>query len=357
MDVDMTDETTKKASLNPEAPSLGPMADEADLLRRMSTPDAQVVEAVRQIDGPILILGVGGKMGPSLAELLVRAGAREVIGVSRFSDEGQRAYLEGLGVRTVRADLLDETALAALPEAPNIYMMAGFKFGASGNQSLTWAMNTWLPGRVLQRFPQSRTVYVSSGNVYAYSSAAGKGLDEEGPVGPIGEYAQSRLGGERLVEHFARQLEAKALIVRLFYATEMRYGIIHDLAWKIWRGEPIDLAMGHVNQIWQGDANAYLARLLPLCQSPAACINLTGAEVLSVRRLAQDLGQLLDREPVLVGQEAPNALLGDASRLFEDLGRPPVTVDQMVAWMADWVRADGASLGKPTKYESRSGKF
>lgn len=330
---------------------------EEALLARMTTPTDEVREAVGRLDGDVLILGVGGKMGPSLAELLLRAGARRVIGVSRFSDEVQRRRLEAVGVRTIAADLLDELALVDLPEAPYVYLLAGFKFGATGNESLTWAMNTWLPGRVLQRFPESRIVYVSSGNVYAYTPAPGPGAAEDGTVAPVGEYAQSRLGGERVAEHFARSQGTPLAIVRLFYASELRYGIIHDLAWKVFRSEPVDLSMGYVNQIWQGDANACLARSFPWCDSPPKVVNLTGPEVLSVRRLAEDLGEVLGRPPVFTGQEAETALLGDASRLLGRLGPLSVSPEQIVRWMAHWVRLDGRSLGKPTKYESRTGKF
>lgn len=330
---------------------------EEQLIDQMTTPTAAVVEAVGKLDGDVLILGVGGKMGPTLAELLVRAGAPKVIGVSRFSDEGQRRYLEGVGVETVKADLLDEMALVDLPEAPCIYLMAGFKFGATGNEPTTWTMNTWLPGRVLQRYPESRIVYVSSGNVYAFTPTQSRGAAEGGEVGPVGEYAQSRLGGERVAEYFCREQGTPLAIVRLFYATELRYGIVHDVAWRVFQGEPIDLGMGHVNQIWQGDANAYLTRMFPLCDSPAVVINLTGPEVLSVREIARQVGEVLGRAPVFVGREADSALLGDASRLVEGFGGPDIAPEQIVRWVAHWVEMGGKSLGKPTKYESRSGKF
>ncbi len=330
---------------------------EEQLVAQMTTPSPAVVAAVSALDGDVLVLGVGGKMGPTLAELLVRAGARRVIGVSRFSDAAQRRYLEARGVVTIRADLLDELDLVELPEAPYVYLLAGFKFGATGNEPMTWAMNTWLPGRILQRFSEARLVYVSSGNVYAYTPADGPGAAETAPLGPLGEYAQSRLGGERLVQHFSAVQGTPVLIVRLFYATELRYGIIHDLAWKVARGEPIDLTMGHVNQIWQGDANAYLARCMPLCASPARIVNLTGPQVLRVRDLAACLGAQLGREPVFRGAEADTALLGDARALIGELGPPAVAPEQICRWMAQWVRAGGRSLGKPTKYESRTGEF
>ena len=330
---------------------------EEALIEQMTTPSEEVKRAVAQLDGDILVLGVGGKMGPTLAELLVRAGARRVIGVSRFSNREQQRYLERVGVETLEADLLDEDALAALPEAPYLFLLAGYKFGATGNESTTWAMNTWLPGKVLQKYPASRVVYVSSGNVYAYTSVAGKGSREEGEIGPLGEYAQSRLGGERVAQYMSQKQGTSLAIVRLFYATELRYGIIHDLAWKVAGKEPIDLAMGHVNQIWQGDANACLARCFPLCSNPASAINLGGADVLSVRWLAQQLGKLLGEEPVFAGAESDNALLGDASVAIEQFGPPAISADQIVLWMAHWVRLGGVSLGKATKYESRSGKF
>jgi len=330
---------------------------EEELIDRMTTPSEEVRRAVEELDGDILVLGVGGKMGPTLAELLVRAGARRVIGVSRFSDPAQQEYLESVGVETVKADLLDEVDLVDLPDAPYVYLMAGFKFGATGNEPTTWAMNAWLPGRVLQRYPESRIVYVSSGNVYAFTPTDGKGAAEDGELGPVGEYAQSRLGGERIAEYFSQVQGTPLLIARLFYATELRYGIVHDVTWKVYHGEPIDLTMGHVNQIWQGDANAYLARFFPLCSSPASVINLTGPEVISVRSIARQVGKLLGREPVFVGREADTALLGDASRLVERFGRPKISPDQIVRWMAHWAEIGGRSLGKPTKYESRSGRF
>jgi nucleoside-diphosphate-sugar epimerase len=330
---------------------------EQELVAQMSEPSAEVRRAVAEMDGDILVLGAGGKMGPSLAELLVRAGAAKVIAVSRFSDPAQRQYLEGVGVQTLAADLLDEAALRELPAAANVFFLAGFKFGATGNEDTTWVMNSWLPGQIVKRYADSRIVYVSSGNVYAYSNSQGCGADEDGALEPIGEYAQSRLGGERLAQYWSRVQGAKLLIARLFYATELRYGIIHDLAWKVWQGEAIDLTMGYVNQIWQSDANAYLCQLFPLCTSPATAINLTGDSVLSVRALAERLGEQMLKAPVFVNAEAQDALLGDASRLMAELGTPKIDVEQMVNWTAHWVAHDGASLGKPTKYDSRSGRF
>lgn len=333
------------------------ITSEEMLIDRMTAPSPAVVEAVSELEGDVVILGAGGKMGPTLAELLVRAGARRVIGVSRFSDARVGAYLEEAGVETVRADLLDEKELARLPDAPNVLFLAGFKFGATGNTPMTWAMNTWLPGRIMRRYAGSRVIYVSSGNVYAYTPVAEGGADEDGEIGPVGEYAQSRLGGERIAEHLCQEQGTPLLIVRLFYATELRYGIIHDLGRKIHDGVPIDLAMGHVNQIWQGDANSYLARLFPLCSSPATILNLTGPDVLSVRSMSGTLGRRLETEPTFTGRESGTALLGNARRLFDRLGEPEVPPERIVDWVAHWIRIDGRSLDKPTGYESRTGRF
>ena len=332
-----------------------------ELIEVMTRPTPAVREAVSRYAGDAILLGAGGKMGPTLAELLVRAGAsdrgRRVIGVARFSDEGARARLDGLGVTTIRADLLEDGALASLPEAAHVFLLAGFKFGASGDPCATWAVNGLLPARAVTRYREAEICYVSSGNVYAFTSVRGGGSSESDPTGPVGEYAQSRLGGERLAEHAARTSGARLFTARLFYATELRYGILHDLAWRVWSGEPVDLAMGHVNQIWQGDANAYLARSFPLCTNPPTTLNMTGTEVLSVRRLAHRFGEFLGREPLFVGQERETALLGDSSALTERLGPPETSIDTVVEWMAHWVRIGGASHGKPTRYESRTGAF
>jgi nucleoside-diphosphate-sugar epimerase len=336
-----------------------PIDTDEQLIDCMTAPSDEVRAAVAAYEGDVLLLGVGGKMGPTLAELLVRAGAteggRRVIGVARFSDAAARQHLDGIGVTTVQADLLGP--LDDLPEAPHVFHLAGFKFGSTGNPSMTWAMNSLLPARVVERWQESRIVYVSSGNVYAFTSISGPGAVETDVTEPVGEYAQSRLGGERLAEYAARSTGARLCTMRLFYATELRYGILHDIAWRVWTEEAIDLSMGYVNQIWQGDANAWLARSFPLCDSPPTTYNMTGTEVLSVRRLAEHFGDLMGKEPLFVGREAPSALLGDTSALVERLGPPPTPIDRVVEWVAHWVQRGGTSHGKPTKYESRTGDF
>ena len=330
---------------------------EESLVEVMTRPTTEVESAVRAIDGDIVILGVAGKMGPTLAELLIRAGAQRVIGVSRFSEPATEKHLQGIGVETIRADLLDDDALTSAPDAACVYLMAGFKFGATDNQTLTWAANAHLPPRVIERYRDARIVYVSSGNVYAYTPVDGGGADEDSVPDPVGEYAQSRLGGERLATYMAERLNVELLIVRLFYATELRYGILHDLAHNILTRTPIDLTMGHVNQIWQGDANAYLARAAPVAANPVSVLNMTGPEVISVRKIALALGDRLGVDPVFEGTESETALLGDSSKLFQLLGTPPTSLMQMADWVAHWVDTGGRSLGKPTKYESRSGVF
>jgi nucleoside-diphosphate-sugar epimerase len=330
---------------------------EAQLIAQMTNPSDAVREAVAKLDGDIMVLGIAGKMGPTLGELLVRAGAKKVIGVSRFSNPSDQEDLKARGIDTLKCDLLDEASLKALPEAPYIYLMAGHKFGATGNERLTWAMNAMVPGRIMQRFPRSRIVYVSSGNVYQYTPVRSSGASEVDPVVPIGEYAMSRLGGERLTEFYSDRNKTPLALVRLFYATELRYGILIDIAQKIHSRTPIDLAMGYVNQIWQGDANAYLAQMFPHCSAPAHVINMTGPDVLSVRALATELGSNMGIPPLFEGSESDTALLGDASKLFGLLGTPQISVKTMMEWVATWVKQGGPTLGKPTKYESRTGKF
>jgi len=338
----------------------GPGSD-SQLIDCMTNPSAAVRDAVARYEGDVIILGVGGKMGPTLAELLVRGGGtdggRRVIGVARFSDPQARAHLDSVGVTTIQADLLQDTGLSGLPDAPHVFLMAGFKFGSTGNPSMTWAMNSLLPVHAVQRYRDAQISYVSSGNVYAFTSVNGRGAVESDATEPVGEYAQSRLGGERLAEYAAQVTGARLCTLRLFYATELRYGIIHDIAWRVHSREPIDVSMGHVNQIWQGDANAYLARSFELCTHPPTTLNMTGEQVLSVRAIAERVGGVLGREPRFIGKEAETALLGDTSALVARLGPPETSIYDVIEWMAHWVQVGGTSHGKPTKYESRTGDF
>ena len=328
----------------------------------LSRPTPGVIETVRGMEGPLMILGVGGKMGPTMARMAVRAAeaagkALDVVGVSRFSEGTLRERLGSWGVRTIACDLLDEAALAALPDAPHIVFMAGHKFGAATNQPLTWAMNTFLPGLVGRRCAGSRMVAFSSGNVYPLLPVTSGGATEEVTPEPVGEYAMSVLGRERILAYWAGRLGSPTLLLRLNYAAELRYGVLLDVAEKVWREEPVDVTMGHANVIWQGDANAAALQALALAEVPARPLNLTGPETFSVRWVAEEFGRLLDREPRIVGQEQPTALLNNARRAHEAFGYPRVPLGCLIGWVADWVRAGGPTLSKPTKFQVRDGKF
>jgi nucleoside-diphosphate-sugar epimerase len=334
----------------------------AELEERLSRPEASDIAAAAQLEGDLIVLGAGGKMGPSLARLAHRAAdqagvRRRVFAVSRFSTPGVAEALEADGGETVVCDLLDPTALANLPDAPNVVFMAGQKFGTSDDPTTTWTLNAVLPGMVLQRFPASRTVVFSSGNVYPLTPTTGNGSVESDPLEPIGEYAESVVARERVVTFLAEGQQTPLMILRLNYAVELRYGVLQDLADRLWRGEPVDLTMGHVNVIWQRDANAIALRSLAHCGVPPTILNVTGPERIAVRTLAERLGKVLNREPVFAGEEASTALLSDASRCVELFGPPTVSVDTLVHWVAEWVREGKASLGLPTHFEEREGKF
>jgi len=339
--------------------TIGTLDQLEEVLSRPTDADA---EAMRALDGDLLILGVGGKMGPSLARRARRAADQagtklRITGVARFTNEALRRDLEAAGIATIAADLLDEAQLAALPDTPNIIYMAARKFGSTGDEGYTWAMNTYLPGRVAERFHRSRIVAFSSGNVYPLVPAASGGATEETPVAPIGEYAQSALGRERMFDHFSRRYGTRVAILRLNYAVEMRYGVLLDIGTKVFERRPIDLAMGHANVIWQGDANSVCLRSFPICASPPAVLNLTGPETLSVRQVAARFGALFGAEPILEGREAETALLNNAARCHGLFGLPTVSMDQVIEWTAEWIRHGGPTLHKPTHFEVRDGKF
>ncbi len=261
------------------------------------------------------------------------------------------------GVETIRADLLDRQQLASLPEAPNVVCMTGMKFGSSGQQPLTWAMNVYLPGMIAERFASSRIVAFSTGNVYPLVPLASGGSREEDELRPVGEYAITAMGRERIFSHFSAQLGFPLSIVRLNYANELRYGVLVDLARRVLAGEPIDLAMGNFNAIWQGDANAMALASLALASAPPFVFNLAGPEMLSVRRVCEQFGRLLDRPLQFVGREADDALLSNSQRAMQRFGYPRISAQQLIEWIADWVRRGGASLGKPTHFETRDGRF
>jgi len=301
-------------------------------------------------------------MGPSLARMARRAldalgGRHRVIAISRFSDPGVRSALEADGVLTIAADLLDAAALGALPDAPNIVFMAGQKFGDRDNPAATWAMNAELPALAARRFPDSRIVVFSTGNVYPFYPAASQGPTEDDATGPVGEYAMSCLARERIFEYASRARGTPVALIRLNYAVDLRYGVLVDIARKVRVGAPISLSMGFANVIWQGDANTRALCCLGLATSPAMILNVTGPERLSVREAAEWFGQRLGRSPDFEGCEAPDALLSDASRSLALFGPPAVGLETLMAWVATWIERGGRLLEKPTKFETRDGQF
>jgi nucleoside-diphosphate-sugar epimerase len=334
------------------------IADTDALDELLCRPTQALIDDLAKVDGDIMILGVAGKMGPTLAGLAKAASpGRRVIGVARFSEPAAEDWLQARGVETVHCDLLDENALRALPQAPNVVFMAGRKFGAEGDLALTWAMNSHVPALVAQAFCRSRIVAFSTGCVYPFVAVDGIGADESVAPDPPGEYAQSCVGRERMFEYFSKKYSTPGKLFRLNYAIDMRYGVLHDIATKVLQGKPIDVSLGHVNFIWQGDASSQALRCLAHCEVPTSPINVSGHEILAVRDLAAKFGALLGREPVIVGTEQPTAWLTDTSQATKLFGLPAVDTERLIQWTADWVARAMPSLGKPTKYEVRDGRY
>ena len=343
--------------------SAAPRSEE-ELDALLSAPREATIAALARAPGDIIVLGAGGKMGPTLARMAARArdeadtsSRRRIIAVSRFSATGCEQSLRDAGVDTIRCDLLDRNAVARLPDVPNIVFMAGQKFGTHDDPSRTWMMNVVGPAICAERFAGSRTVVFSTGNVYPLTPAGAGGARESDPVAPIGEYAQTCVGRERVFEHFAATRNTKLVIVRLNYAIALRYGVLTDLALKVAYGHAIPLGMGQVNVIWQGDANRAALELLPHASSPPTVVNVTGPATLSVRALASALGVRLGREPIFEGTESPDALLSNTSKMRALLGDPEIDVDTMLDWTADWVRRERPLLGSATHFEARDGEF
>ena len=336
--------------------------NEQELEELLSRPNEADRAAMRELGGDLLILGVAGKMGPSLA-LRARRAASEagvnvrIIGVSRFSSEANRRLLDAAGIEAISADLLADGALADLPDAPNVIHMAARKFGSTGDESPTWAMNAYLPARVAERFRHSRIVAFSSGNVYPHSPIAQGGSTESSALEPVGEYAMSAIARERLLTYMSKTHRTPMAILRLNYAVETRYGVLLDIGTRVFGRQPVDLAMGCANVIWQGDANSICLRSFAHCASPPFVLNLTGPETVSVRWIATRFGQILGVEPILEGEERHTALLNNAARSFRLFGYPTVSVDELVEWTAHWIGAGGRTLNKPTHFEARDGKF
>jgi nucleoside-diphosphate-sugar epimerase len=328
----------------------------------LSTPTPGAIQAMGALENDIVVLGVGGKMGPTLARMAKRASEkagvkRRVIGVARFSNSSLERRLQAFGVDTVRCDLLHQKSLAELPDASNVIFMAGMKFGTTGQEPLTWAINSFLPGLVAHRYRQSRIAVFSTGNVYGLSPVSKGGSREQDDLNPAGEYAMSCLGRERMFEHFSRAHDTKMTILRLNYAVELRYGVLLDIALHVHAGRPVPISMGYLNAVWQADASAMSLQSLTQATSPPNVINITGPELLSVRSVAEEFGKKLNKPVTFEGTESSDALLSNAEKSHQLFGLPHMSAQQMIDWIAEWVGQGADTMAKPTHFEERAGRF
>jgi dTDP-4-dehydrorhamnose reductase len=338
------------------------ITDTAALEDLLSQPTEASVKMFSEIEGDIMFLGIGGKIGPTLAKMAKRACdqagvKKQIYGVSLFESDQQRQQIESLGIETIHGDLLDMDFMKSLPKARNVFFLAGMKFGSEENISLTWAVNSYLPALVADHFKESRIVAFSTGCVYPLVPVESGGSLETDPPVPVGEYAQSCLGRERMFEYGSKKHQTRVCLIRLNYSVELRYGVLVDIATKVRNQEPIDLSMGYFNVIWQGDVNDVVLRSLELCDSPAKILNITGEEILSVREVALEFGKIFHGSPQFVGVEAKTALLNNAQQAFQLFGRPKVSTRQIIQWIGDWIIEGRETLGKPTHYEVRDGKY
>lgn len=336
-----------------------PLQSVEELEDRLSRPSAALTRDLAVLDGDILVLGAGGKLGPSLVRLALRAveGRRSVIAISRFGDRAQADALAAAGARVISADITDDETLAALPDAANVVFLVGSKFGATGREAETWYTNAYLPGRVADRYKGARIAALSTGNVYPFTSVDSGSPTEMAAPGPVGEYAMSCLGRERVFSRFARKYETPLALIRLNYAVEMRYGVLVDIGRKVMSGEPIDVTMSAVNVVWQGYANEVTLRSLLHATPDPFVLNLTGPETLLVRDLAAAFGRQFGVEPQVIGTEASAALLSNAAKCMALFGPPDVGPDELIAWTAGWLKAGLPLLNKPTGFQKRDGKF
>lgn len=330
--------------------------------QKLLEPSENLITDIAALKGDIIILGVGGKMGPALAKLAKQAVNlsginKRVIGVSRFSEEGLQNDLNNEGIETFEADLLQDDELFSLPHAENVLFLAGTKFGTTGKEPFTWAMNSYLPGRVAQKYKNSRIVVFSTGNVYPLTPVLSGGADEEQTPQPVGEYAQSCLGRERLFQYYSLKYNTPLLIYRLNYANDVSYGVLLEIARSVKERRPIDLKMGHVNVIWQGDANEMALRSFQHCTIPSKILNIAGPEIIPVRWLAKEFGKLFGQSPEFINQEQDTALLSNAAESYRLFGYPRVPLKKMIEILVEWINEGGKTLNKPTHFQERNGQF
>ena len=338
------------------------IADEQQLDEMLSKPTAELIDLISQLEGDLLFLGVGGKIGTSIAIMAKRAVEqvgikKRVMGIDRFTDNQSSDRLKKQGIEIIIGDLMNNEFVKGLPKVKNIIFLAGMKFGSEENLSLTWAINSYLPAIIANHFTDSRIVAFSTGCVYPLVPVSSGGSLETDAPGPVGEYAQSCLGRERMFEYGSLNHGTPITLIRLNYAVEMRYGVLVDIALKVWKRQPVDLTMGHFNVIWQGDANAMILRSLKYCSSPPRILNITGPEILSVREVALQFGNYFNVVPEFRGEEANTALLSNAKESFRLFGYPKVSAEKMIAWIAEWIIHEGRLLDKPTHFEVRDGKY
>lgn len=338
------------------------MTSITDIKEQFLAPSEGLIQDISQLEGDILILGAGGKIGPSIARLTKKAlelagKSNRVIGVSRFSEAGLAEALNADGIETISADILDDAQLQALPDAANVLYLAGTKFGTKDKQSYTWAMNAYLPGRVAEKYRNSRIVVYSTGNVYPYVDITSGGASEDVTPNPVGEYGQSCLGRERMFEHFSLQYGTPVLIYRLNYAIDFRYGVLLEVAKSVLAEKPIDLSTGFVNVIWQSDSNETAIRSFLHCASPPKLLNATGPETVPVKWLAEEFGKHFGKTPQFIGEPQQTALLSNAAESFKLFGYPKVTLKQMIEITASWLLEGGETINKPTHFQERKGQY
>ncbi len=333
-----------------------------ELDQYMCTPTDKLLNDISKIDGDIMVLGAGGKMGPTLCKLAINAIkqsgiSKKIIAVSRFSNDEHASDLQSHGIDVIKADLLEEEQLQALPEVPNIIYLVGRKFGTSDDQSLTWAMNAYLPGRVAEKFKNSRIVVFSTGNVYPFVPITDGGCNESDPVGPVGIYAQTCLGRENIFRYFSNKYKTKMLLFRLNYAIDLRYGVLLEIGKAVYNKKPLNITSSNVNVIWQGDANEIAIRSLLHCDYPLDILNVTGKEILRVKDLANLFGKHFGIEPIFEGEESKQCLLSNSSKCEKIYGRNQTSVETMISLIANWISKDGQTIDKPTHFQERKGDF